>query len=328
MYSITVIIATYNRSQALAEALKSLAAQEQDGSFDFDVIVLDNNSSDNTKAVVEFLKPLFKDKIQYLFEGQQGKSYALNRGIEAATGDIIAFTDDDVNIDSKWLLNLKRCFEQTGCDGCGGRILPVYPEDTPQWLRDNLDILRGNIVIYDYGEKTLKYEKPLIEFLGANYAFRKEMFQECGVFRSDLGTGRPPLGEDTEFVCRLEALKKKMYYCGGALVWHPVDLRRAGLRFIARWNIALGRFRVIKDDKGTITQDLVYYFGVPRYLIRVMLETCLGLLFNVFNRREFLMLWIRLWRNWGRAIEFRIAYQAMKTSSLPTGESQGDKNGT
>lgn len=318
MYTISIIIATYNRSQALAGALKSLLAQERDGSFDYEVIIVDNNSSDNTKEGVESLKPLFKDKIRYFFEGKQGKSYALNKGVKEATGDIIAFTDDDVNIDPKWLMNLKRCFEQTQCDGCGGRILPVYPENTPQWLKANLDILRGTIVIYDYGEKTLKYERPIIEFLGANYAFRKEIFQDCGVFRADLGTGRPPLGEDTEFVCRLEARKKKLYYCGGALVWHPVDLRRAGLRFIARWNTALGRFRVITDEKRTITPELVYYFGVPRYLIRVMLQTCLGLIFNVFNRREFLIRWIHLWRDWGRTIEFRAAYRAMKTASPDT----------
>lgn len=311
MLSITVIIATYNRSRDLAKVLKDLLAQERNDSFDYDVLVADNNSTDHTREAVESFIPSSDGKLRYIFEGRQGKSYALNKAIKEASGEIVAFTDDDVSLDPKWLMNLVKCFEQTQCDGCGGRILPVFPDDTPQWLKDNLDLLRGTIVYYDYGEETKKYEKSMFEFLGANYAFRREMFAECGDFRADLGTGRPPLGEDTEFVNRLEMRNKKLYYCGSALVWHPVDLRRAKLNFIAKWNVALGRYRAVTADNETVTSDLVYYFGVPRYLMREMLQNGLALVFHIFNKREFLKRWILLSLDWGRAIEFRRAYQSM-----------------
>ena len=313
---LSVIIATYNRCENLKEALETLCAQENDGTFDYEVIVVDNNSKDRTREVVESFIAKEGSKIRYLFESAQGKPYALNAAIRQAKGKILAFTDDDVRVDSIWAKSIKYCFEQYRCDGVGGRILPDFPKNTPQWLKDNMDILRGTIVAYDYGEDTKKYEKPLFEFLGANYAFRREMFEEYGVFRTDLGTGRPPLGEDTEFVNRLEKRSKKLYYCGQALIWHPVDLKRARLSFIAKWNIALGRYRVITGDKKTITSDSVYYFGVPRYLIREMLETALSLTINIFNKREFLKRWIKLSLDRGRAIEFKQAYLEMKAGVL------------
>ena len=312
---LSVIIATYNRCENLKEALRTLYQQENDGTFDYEIIVIDNNSKDQTREVVESFIAKEGLKVRYIFEPIQGKVYALNTGITHAKGEIVAFTDDDVSVDSKWVLNIKQCFEKFHCDGCGGRILPVYPENTPQWLKDNLDILRGTIVFYDYGEDVQKYEKSMYEFLGANYAFRKAMFEECGVFRTDLGTGKPPLGEDTEFISRLQKHNKKLYYCGKALVWHPVDLKRTRLSFITKWNVALGRYRVITNERKTITPDLVYYFGVPRYLIRDMLQNGLALVLNIFNKREFLKRWIMLSRNWGRVIEFKKTYLNMKAGN-------------
>ena len=304
---ITVIMATYNRCESLKEALLSLINQECDGSFDYEIIVVDNNSKDQTKMVLEYFISSQRPKIRYVFEPLQGKSYAMNNAIGLARGEILAFTDDDVIADSKWLLNIKRCFEEHQCDGLGGRILPDYPPGRSyQWVKDNVDILMGAIVSYDYGEEIKAYTKPLYEFFGANFAFRKKIFEECGLFRTDLGVGGPYLGEDTEYVNRLEKKNKKLYYCGKALIWHPVDIKRLRLGFIARWNMTLGRYRVFTSEYKALPDGLVYYFGVPQYLILEMFKTLGGLMANILNKREFLKHWIRLSIDWGRAFEIRL----------------------
>jgi glycosyltransferase involved in cell wall biosynthesis len=310
---ISVIISTYNRCEVLKAMLSTLAVQECDGSFDYEFIIIDNNSTDQTKQVIEAFTNQQGSRFRYIFEPIQGKSHALNNAVRQAKGDIIAFTDDDVAVDPKWLLSIKQCFEQHECDGLGGCVLPIYPSHTPEWVKKNIDILMGTIVSYDYGSENKKYEKPMYEFIGANYAFRKSMFEECGLFRTDMGVGKSCLGEDTEYVNRLEQRKKKLYYCGKALVWHPVDLKRTSLDYIARWNIALGRYRALNIEYKALPEDLTYYSGIPRYLIREIIQTALVLAFNIFNKREFLKQWIKMSIDRGRAIEFQEIYKGKRT---------------
>jgi len=304
---ISVIIATYNRCESLKKALSTLIKQQVDGSFDYEIIIADNNSNDQTKKTVEDFMVSTSTRIRYVFEPVQGKSHALNTAIGLAQGEVLCFTDDDVLVDPFWLLNIKLCFEEHHCDGLGGRILPDYPSGgSYQWVRDNIDILMGAIVSYDYGEGTKPYAKPQCEFFGANFAFRKKIFEECGLFSIDLGVGGPYLGEDSEYVNRLRKKNKKLYYCGQALVWHPVELRRTGYGFIASWNVSLGRYRVFSSEFKDLPDGLVYLFGMPVYLMRRMFYNSVGLLVNIFNKREFLKHWIHLSIDWGRAIEIRL----------------------
>lgn len=102
---ISVIISTYNRCESLKDTLNSLLTQECDGSFDYEIIVVDNNSKDKTKEVVGNYKQKFNGRLKYLFEPRQGKSFALNTAIQEAKGEIIAFTDDDCITPENWLLN-------------------------------------------------------------------------------------------------------------------------------------------------------------------------------------------------------------------------------
>ena len=97
----SVVIATYNRAADLRQTLASLAGLRPDGPWE--VIVVDNNSPDDTRAVVEQAAATFPVELRYLFEREQGRSPALNTGIRAARGDIIATTDDDVRVPADWL---------------------------------------------------------------------------------------------------------------------------------------------------------------------------------------------------------------------------------
>lgn len=103
---ITVVLCTYNRCQSLLKALESLAASELPEAVEWEVLVVDNNSSDRTREVVEEFCRHNLTHFRYQFEPQQGKSFALNTGIREARGGIIAFVDDDVIADKAWLQNL------------------------------------------------------------------------------------------------------------------------------------------------------------------------------------------------------------------------------
>jgi glycosyltransferase involved in cell wall biosynthesis len=310
----SVIIATYNRCELLKKTLESLLAQQPKGQH-FEVLVIDNNSKDKTKEVVESYVEKFRQQsinLRYIFEPRQGKSHALNHAIAEAKGEILAFTDDDVVISDGWLNAIQECFKKYSCDVVGGRVLPLYPENTPQWIKDNCKLLGGPIVMYDYGEGVRRYQKPDYEFIGANYAFKKEVFKEYGMFRTDIGPAQGITGEDCEIISRLNQLNKALYYCGPALVWHPVDLKRTNLKYISKWNVQLGRYRFLVDQKGQLDKKLVYIFGIPRYLLGAMVKGSLSLLTKWNNRSEFLKEWITLSNHWGHAIEARRAYQKEK----------------
>jgi len=176
---ISVIICTYNRCESLKDTLDSLLAQECDGSFNWEVIVVDNNSKDKTKEVVESYMHKFGGKLRYVFEKNQGLSYARNTGIKEAKGEIIAFTDDDCIVEDKWLFKIKNIFQKDiQLDGVLGNA--VWGNGSSMY-RDN-NVLRGN---------------------GLNMVFRKSLFREVGYFDINLGSGSAGCSaDDLEFVYR------------------------------------------------------------------------------------------------------------------------------
>ena len=104
----TVIVCTYNRCESLANTLDSLAKSIVPASTEWEVLIVDNNSSDRTRQVVEDFSRRFPGRFRYTFEPCQGKSFALNRGIRETQADVLAFTDDDVIAEPTWLWNLTR----------------------------------------------------------------------------------------------------------------------------------------------------------------------------------------------------------------------------
>ncbi len=103
--NITVILCTYNRAETLSKALQSVAFSELPKSLEWEVLVVDNNSRDQTHDVVEGFCRQYPGRFRYLFEPQQGKSHALNSGIREARGDVLAFMDDDVTVEPAWWQN-------------------------------------------------------------------------------------------------------------------------------------------------------------------------------------------------------------------------------
>jgi glycosyltransferase involved in cell wall biosynthesis len=110
----SVVIATYNRADELRETLASLRALRPTG--DWEVLVVDNNSTDATHDVVQNAATLFPVRLRYVVEREQGRSPALNAGIRAAAGDIIVTTDDDVRVEQDWLDRAAQGLDAHACD--------------------------------------------------------------------------------------------------------------------------------------------------------------------------------------------------------------------
>ena len=167
----------------------------------WEALVVDNNSTDRTASVIN---GFCHGELNcfYVFEREPGKSRALNAGIRQARGHLVAFTDDDVEVDPKWLQYLTLPIRDGLCVGVAGRILPEKPVKLPRWLPEGPHAL-APLALFDPPRgagplNTAPY--------GANMAFHKSVFEKYGGFRIDLGPqsgGSPQHGEDSEFGDRL-----------------------------------------------------------------------------------------------------------------------------
>jgi glucosyl-dolichyl phosphate glucuronosyltransferase len=263
---ITVVLCTYNRAQSLRRTLQSLRAMSRPANVSWELVIVDNNSRDETRAVVEDFSRTSGIETSYVFERRQGLSFARNAGIREARGDIVAFTDDDVTVDSQWLEQIRETFAQTECLGVGGRIIPSWSCAKPRWLQDDgrYPLMTGVILRFDLGDERQQLTTPPF---GANMSFRRAAFDKYGLFRTDLGrVGTQLIGsEDTEFGRRLLAGNEKFVYEPRAIIYHPVEAERLTRHYFRSWYFHYGRGVMrIRGIPGTAA----CCFGVPWYLFR------------------------------------------------------------
>jgi glycosyltransferase involved in cell wall biosynthesis len=247
--NITVILCTFNRCRSLAQALHSVAASQLPGSVAWEVLVVDNNSSDQTRDVVEDFCRRYPDRFRYLFEPQQGLSNARNSGVREARGDILAFVDDDVTVEPTWLPNLTANLHDSRWAGAGGRIRPEEGFSPPVWMNVGGPFdLAGSLVLFDLGDKARELDRPPF---GTNMAFHKHMFEKYGGFRTDLGRcGDSLIGnEETEFSLRLMAGGERLWYAPSAVVFHPVPKQRLKKSYLRAWWFSYGRAVIRQTGK-------------------------------------------------------------------------------
>jgi len=261
---ITVILCTHNRARSLATTLESVVTQTLRQPVGWEILVVDNNSSDGTRQVVEDFRRRYPERIRYLFESQQGISHARNSGIQDARGNILTFIDDDETAGPEWLQNLTANLYTGEWSGAGGRILPVWNCPRPRWLADESALTSAPLAMFDAGTEAGELaESPF----GANMAFRKEVFELCGGFRTDLGrVGKSMLsGEDSEFGRRVLAAGRRLRYEPSALTYHPVEEYRVKQQYFLRWWFNKGRSDV-REFRNQLKDARL--FGVPLRLFR------------------------------------------------------------
>src|SRR5580704_11547043 len=123
---LSVVICTWNRAESLQKTLESIESCRVPDGTDWEVLIVDNNSTDATSVICQSFVQTNPERYRYFLERKQGKSFALNTAIENARGEVIAFTDDDVLVGVDWLSALLSAFEDNDCVGVAGKIVPVW----------------------------------------------------------------------------------------------------------------------------------------------------------------------------------------------------------
>jgi glycosyltransferase involved in cell wall biosynthesis len=310
---ITVILCTYNRCGELTKALSSVTASTLPNSTEWEVLVVDNNSTDQTAHVVEEFSRRYPGRVRYLFEPRPGKSNALNAGIQEARGDILAFMDDDVTVDSTWLKNLTANLYNGTWAGAGGRILPQWNCPPPPWIPLSERSGLAPLAMFDLGPAP----GPLAEApVGTNMAFQKKVFEKYGVFRTDLGPrpGSEIRNEDTEFGKRVLSSGERLRYEPSAVVHHPVSPNRIKKRYFLTWWFDKARADI--REFGIPTDTRWFFAGVPLYFFRRLLVWTLRWIVTLDPSSRFSNK-LNVWGNVGRILECsRISLERRKTSAV------------
>jgi len=220
---ISVVICTHNRAGYLTKALQSLSAQSLNPDS-YEVIVVDNGSTDNTREVYENI--IGKTNWIYVHDPVIGLSHARNTGWGDAKGKFIAFMDDDAIADPNWLERYLAAFQKTNPRlGCvGGRCLPIWEAPRPHWLSD--EMLRA-FSIFHYGETSVVLNQK--QFLtGCNIAFPRTVLHLSSGFREDLGRLGSNLlsNEDLDMRQQLDHLGLVSVYDPGIIVHHHIPTPR------------------------------------------------------------------------------------------------------
>jgi glycosyltransferase involved in cell wall biosynthesis len=221
--TIDVAIPTFNRAAELARTLTGLSKLDTPPGVDWGVIVVDNNSSDGTQAAIDLLAPQFGGRLKGVVEHAPGLCHARNAAVRASRADIIAFLDDDVDVEPAWLAAHCRAFAEENCAVVGGRAELLYPCNKPTWIRQEEEAFLSRVNLGAVRRKCSHHQLG-----GLNLAVRREWFAKVGLFRSDLdrvGLCLLSCGE-TELLERIARAGGTLIYEPDAIVWHRVPNER------------------------------------------------------------------------------------------------------
>ena len=276
----SVIIPTYNRADELREAIRSIAKLEVDA--DWELVVIDNKSTDHTRAVVDAETASFPAPLRYVFEPEQGRYAAINTGIRAAKGAIIATTDDDARVERDWLTRAAAGLDALGCDYVGGKVFPIWTGSRPDWIPDRPSRHWSVLALQDHGDKPLEFGVNGLPWpLGINTATRREAFARLDLFDNRLGRKAGTLRNQAqrEWHLRARTAGLRGFYVPDMIVHHVVESDRLQRRYFRRWFYWHGISRAIlfaklgvdmdaPDDSQLDFSRVPRIAGVPRYMYR------------------------------------------------------------
>jgi len=263
---ISVIIPTYNRAPILEKTLESLLRVEDDG-LPWELLVVDNNSSDRTAAVVA----RYRDRlpVRYLFEERQGKNAALNTALARAQGDLLVFTDDDVDPDPCWLRAIRRSStDWPEAQLFGGRIVPCFPEGTPEWVTDAS--FSSFVFAIHLPNQLEGYYLDGVTPGGPNCWIRRKVIESGNLYDAEIGPkGRGRIsGSELEFFTRLGRNGIHPVHVPSAVVHHRIQEYQTTVHYLLKRSFASGRGFVYIN--GSL--DGPRLAGVPRYIFRHLAE--------------------------------------------------------
>jgi len=242
----SIIICTYNRDKYIYNALRSIA--ENDFPYSgYEIVIINNNSTDTTEQeCARFHEDFLQVNYKYFVETNQGLSYARNRGIKEAQGDILVYVDDDAFVNKEYLSAYSDFFEQNpDIAAAGGAIIPKYETKPPKWMsRFTKNLITGYLY---YGTKIKEFKSGKYPG-GGNAAYRKEIFEKVGLFNVDLGrSGENLLGaEEKDIFSKMNQMGMSFFYLPNAILYHIISERKLTDQHFNSLTYAVGRSERIR----------------------------------------------------------------------------------
>ncbi len=303
MPNITVAICTWNRADLLRQTLEHFGKLCVPLGLQWELLIIDNNSTDMTTEVAESFKALLP--VRYIFEPQQGQSYARNRAIEEAKSDWLVFTDDDVIVEPSWLseyiLAIGQVSESVGF--LGGEIKPWFPVPPDPDLAKAMPMVANGFCGRDLPQKSQITSVTDYLPLGANFAVRKSLISALR-FNTKLGASRDKrvLGEEIAFLQDLIRSGVEGKWVPNCDVRHYVDPERLKLRSLRKQLVGMGRQRV---RMGDLVPGKFTFMQLPSWVYREFFEHGAGafLCWILRRRYHFYKHFARFWICWGSIAE-------------------------
>ncbi len=271
---VSILIPTYNGRDVLARLLRSLEDAEPAEGLKCQIVVVDNNSPDDTKSIIDSFRASGRLDVASVFEPEPGKTHALNRGLAEAAGTFVAFLDHDAVVARDYLIELHQAIRTQPYNVFGGRVIPIWPSPPPAWVArgKRLQTSWGGVIAHDYGDEPLPYTAGMALPVGCNFICRRALLDAVGQFNVNLGPrpGAAIAGEETELLWRMQAQGETILYMPSIRVFHPVDPARLTKSYLRYRYFCDGRTvaRINPADPSMPT-----LFGVRRFLFRQLLQS-------------------------------------------------------
>lgn len=222
MKKLSIVVATYNRSQSLLRTLRSVVGQTAPAE-QWECVVVNNNSTDDTEAVfADFARENPTFDLRMVTETKQGLSNARNCGIEASVGDYIAIVDDDETLEDSFVESYIEFFDSfPTAMAAGGAVKACYESARPRWMSRFTEQMIANPLDLDIAVTLFPQNRVPA---GGNMAFRREVFDRVGLFNLQLGRNGKSLvgGEENDLFARLRRAGELLYFVPNAAIFHHI----------------------------------------------------------------------------------------------------------
>lgn len=261
---ISIAICTYNRAEQLRITLNSLAESGEWLQRNAELLVINNNSTDDTGDVIEEFKGRLK--IKYLSEAKQGLANARNCALRNFSGDALIFFDDDVTVTQEALERYRRALDCSKYDFFGGSIEVDWSGKAPSWFGvEELPLINGMVGEYHIAETDKEYSESMLLPYGANFMITRKLIDELGLFDARLGVSGDEIGrgEETDYFQRALSAGRRGKYLSKAVVFHRFQRERLTVRYMFKYGLAKGRGSKPKkgltlDEKLTLIRRISY----------------------------------------------------------------------
>jgi glucosyl-dolichyl phosphate glucuronosyltransferase len=284
--AVSIVIPTYNRGAGLSTALQS--ALDQTASPEtYEIIVVNNNSTDDTAQVIDRFAAAHPNRIVHVLETRQGVAYARDAGIKRARADIVAFFDDDVRLTPPWVETIRRTFaEHPEVDCIGGKVLPDWLAPAPPWLTP---AHWAPLALQDFGDAPLEISRENRRgLISANLACRKEVFARIGTFSPEFQRVKDGIGslEDDEWMRRFWKSNGRALYVPELATTTEVPSSRLTREYHRRWHRGHGKFYALLRAEEIEATSRGSLFGVPAHMYRSALRDVAGWITAAVTGRE------------------------------------------